>query len=397
MNMLLECFADLHIHIGRTFHNRAVKITASNQLTFSNIIYESLHRKGMHMVGIIDCHSPEVQEEIDECIKKGMIEELQDGGLRYKSPQGELTVIMGVETEIRLGKGGAHFLCYFPDRISLKSFSQWYGTKVKNVHLSTQRMYTDAQTLLEETISRGGIMYPAHAFTPYKSVYGACVDLLSNEVDIGKIPAIELGLSSDSHLANGVAEIRDKTFLTNSDAHSIEKIAREYQDFKLAKANFKELYLALWRKEGRGVKANYGLHPQLGKYYRSRCLHCMEIVADPNLSNCPYCGQEGKKGFVKGVLDRFQEISEDRKAPVPNHRPPYIHQVPLEFIPGIGTKRMKKLLEAFGTEMAILHHIPIEQLAQVVGDEAAKNIEASRKGEITFSEGGGGLYGKIHG
>lgn len=395
-NWISECFTDLHIHIGRTMHQRAVKITASNNLTLSTIIHESMHRKGMQMVGIIDCHSPEVQEEIDLLIEQGVLLEMGEGGLKYEAEHGELTVIMGVEIEVRLGKGNAHFLCYFPDRESIRSFLGWYQLKVTNVYLSTQRLYSDAQGLLEETLKHGGIMFPAHAFTPYKSVYGACVDSLIDHLDLAKIPAIELGLSSDSSLANGVEELRDKTFLTNSDAHSLQKIAREYQDFRVKKATFQELVLALWRREGRGVKENYGLHPQLGKYYRSRCLNCMEILADPSVLHCPFCGKEGTKGFVKGVLDRFKEISHSHSKLPPAHRPPYIHQIPLEFVPGIGPGRLRKLLDSFGTEMNILHHVPLEQLAMVVGMERAKNIDSSRKGKLSFSEGGGGVYGKIH-
>ncbi len=395
-NWISECFTDLHIHIGRTIHNRAVKITGSKNLTLSTIIHESLHRKGMHMVGIIDCHSPEVQEEIDLLIARGTLSELADGGLRYEAHHGALTVIMGVEIEVHLGKGNAHFLCYFPNRDAIRFFLEWYRTKVTNIHLSTQRLYGDPQSLLEETLKHGGVMFPAHAFTPYKSVYGSCVDSLGDHVDLGKIPAIELGLSSDSHLANGVEEIREKTFLTNSDAHSLQKIAREYQNLHIKEATFKELVFALWRVDGRGVKANYGLHPQLGKYYRSRCLNCMEIVQDPSVARCPFCGKEGPKGLVKGVFDRFQEISTCQHKLPPTHRPPYIHQVPLEFVPGVGPGRLKKLLDAFGTEMNILHHATLEKLEKVAGKEIAKNIDASRKGNLSFSEGGGGLYGKIH-
>lgn len=61
-----EFFADLHIHIGRTHKGKAVKITASNQLTFSNIIEEASERKGLDMIGIIDMHSPQVLEEVED-------------------------------------------------------------------------------------------------------------------------------------------------------------------------------------------------------------------------------------------------------------------------------------------------------------------------------------------
>jgi len=57
-------FADLHIHIGRTESGLPVKISAARNLTFHEIVREAAHRKGLDMIGIIDAHSPPVQEEI---------------------------------------------------------------------------------------------------------------------------------------------------------------------------------------------------------------------------------------------------------------------------------------------------------------------------------------------
>ena len=76
-------------------------------------------------------------------------------------------------------------------------------------------------------------------------------------------------------------------------------------------------------------------------------------------------------------------------------RPPYIHQVPLDFIPGLGPKAMEKLLEAFGTEMNILHGATLEQLKEIVPDKLAGYIDAARKGTLILEAGGGGKYGKV--
>ena len=53
-----------------------------------------------------------------------------------------------------------------------------------------------------------------------------------------RIPAIELGLSSDTFLADEISELEDKTFLTNSDAHSLPKIAREYNKLSVEDISF---------------------------------------------------------------------------------------------------------------------------------------------------------------
>ena len=76
-------------------------------------------------------------------------------------------------------------------------------------------------------------------------------------------------------------------------------------------------------------------------------------------------------------------------------RPPYIHQVPLDFIPGLGPKMMERLLQAFGTEMNILHTVTLEQMEQVVPHKIAKLIDLARTGQLSIAVGGGGIYGKV--
>ena len=51
--MLYVC--DLHVHIGRASNGQAVKITASRDLTFENIAREAAERKGIDVVGVVDC------------------------------------------------------------------------------------------------------------------------------------------------------------------------------------------------------------------------------------------------------------------------------------------------------------------------------------------------------
>lgn len=116
-----------------------------------------------------------------------------------------------------------------------------------------------------------GILIPAHCFTPFKSYYGNCVDRMQNifKEKFSKIFAIELGLSADTYLADTISELEDKTFITNSDAHSLPKIAREYNKMQVQDISFKEVVKALKNEEGRKVLCNYGLDPKLGKYHRT--------------------------------------------------------------------------------------------------------------------------------
>ncbi|MDP5273640.1 endonuclease Q family protein [Chengkuizengella axinellae] len=382
-------YADLHIHIGRTNKGQAVKITASKELTFYNIMEEATSRKGMDIVGIIDCQSPAVQEDIEHYLNQGIMNEVDGGGIRF----GNTTMILGSEIEINdEGFGPAHVLVYLPELKSMKDFTTWMSKHMKNVNLSTQRLYVPARILQEEVIQRGGLFIPAHIFTPHKSIYGSS-KRLSYYLYKEHISAVELGLSADTEMAGYLSELSEYTFLTNSDAHSLSKIAREYNKLWLKEPNFIELKKALLRIDGRKVIANYGLNPKLGKYNRTYCSNCESII-DENTSvvgRCTYCGSEK---IVRGVFDRIKQLADQEKSHIEN-KPPYYYQIPLEFIPGLGPRKLNQLLTRFGTEMNVLHHTTKEQICEVVGDQLAEQIMLSREGRSIIQTGGGGKYGKI--
>ncbi|NOU97638.1 TIGR00375 family protein [Paenibacillus sp. LMG 31456] len=388
-------YADLHIHIGRTEEGQAVKISASNNLTFYNIAHEASERKGMDIVGIIDCQSPGVQRDMQAYLDRGEMEELRGGGIRYHNT----TVILGSEIEVRdPGMGAAHLLAYLPNLSDMQEFTIWMDKHMKNVGLSSQRIYVPAKELQQEIIGRGGLLVPAHIFTPHKSVYGSSSTRMEHLLDLDGIAAVELGLSSDSEMAGYISELDRYTYLTNSDAHSLAKIGREYNVLKLEEPSFEELRKALAREDGREVQANYGLNPRLGKYHRTYCADCSSVLDEQEtaVERCLYCGS---KRIVRGVLDRILSIA-DRDAGhpfVPDDRPPYHYQVPLEYIPGLGPKKLQALLERFGTEMNLLHKASYEELEQAAGSVVAEYIVQAREDKLLLQVGGGGKYGKVRG
>jgi len=387
-------FMDFHVHIGRSNSGAPVKITASRDLTFANIAQECKHRKGIDIVGIVDCASPEVIDDISQLINSGEMKPLKDGGLIY---QDKVTIILGSEIETKEANGGlSHQIAFFPYFEDIKEFSKTLSHLVTNVSLSSQNCKISAQEFFKIINRIGGILIPAHVFTPHKSVYGKCVKRLKemfSRATLKKIPAIELGLSADTEIADHLKELSEYTFLTNSDAHSLPKIGREYNIVELEKANFKEILLALQRKEGRRIIANYGLDPKLGRYHRTFCEICnYTATSNPPVYKCEKCGSDK---IVKGVFDRIVEIGDYQQSISPSHRPPYYHQVPLEFVPGVGKKTLNKLFDYFGTEMNILHKASYQEISQVVGFEIARNIVLARKGLLNLSPGGGGKYGKV--
>ena len=78
---MYEIFADLHVHIGRAENGKPIKITAARSLNFANIAKECEEKKGINVVGIIDCASPYVIEDIENFLKTGDAYELKDGGI----------------------------------------------------------------------------------------------------------------------------------------------------------------------------------------------------------------------------------------------------------------------------------------------------------------------------
>jgi len=381
-------FVDLHIHIGRTWTGKAVKITGSKSLTFTNIIEHAREIKGLNMVGIIDCHSPEVILEMESLIQSGDMEEHPDGGLQF----GNLTVIPGSELEINDEQcnGPIHVLCFMPSLSIMKEFSSWLSGHLKNIQLSSQRVYVSGRELQKKVKEMGGIFIPAHVFTPFKSLFGKGVNRSLTEVfDPGLIDGIELGLSSDTQMADQLGELHPYTFVTNSDAHSLAKIAREYQVVAMERPTFAELQKALKGEDGRRIIANFGLDPLLGKYHKTVCSDCL----NPMHEDDPICASCGSHKMIKGVADRILELKTAEKGPA--NRPPYVHQVPLEFIPGLGPRLLEKLVNHFGSEMAILHKVPYDALKDVVPGKIADLILLAREGKIHLAAGGGGKYGKI--
>jgi uncharacterized protein (TIGR00375 family) len=279
-----------------------------------------------------------------------------------------------------------------PSLEKMQEFSIWLFTRLTNITLSSQRIYEDGRTLQQVVKKLGGLFIPAHIFTPHKSLYGSGVSNSLEEVFDGTlIDAVELGLSSDTDMADQIEELHSYTFLTNSDAHSLPKIGREYQKLVLQEPSFLELKKALSKEDGRRVQANYGLNPYLGKYYETTCEKC-GLKPKPGQVQCEGCGSIR---FTKGVSKRLKELASGVENK--QNRPPYIHQVPLQFIPGIGPKTLEKLKDMFGTEMNILHEVPKNELQKVVPEKIAEYIAAAREGRLQVTSGGGGTYGKVTG
>lgn len=392
MSGLRPCFADMHVHIGSSGDGRPVKISASRGLTFQAIAEEASERKGIALLGVIDCHSPAVQADIDRLLDAGEMTEVSDGGIRYR----DTVILPGAEIEVRepgWGAGPYHLLAYLPSLAAMKEWTDWMSPRMKNVTLSSQRIRATGRELQRELIDRGGLLVPAHVFTPHRGLLGCSADRLSDRLDPDGIAAIELGLSADSAMAGKLSQLDRYPVLTNSDAHSTGMIGRECNELLICAPSFAEFAAALRGQDGRRVTANLGLHPKLGKYHASYCPSCRSpLPAGAADDVCPSCGSPR---LVTGVDARIARLA-DRETPFqPAGRPPYRHQVPLGFFPGVGPKMRERLLREAGTEMDILHRLDRGRIAAVAGERIADAILDARAGRLTLTAGSGGTYGRI--
>ncbi len=386
-------YADLHIHIGQSLDGKAVKITASKSLTLPNIIKEAREVKGLSLVGIIDAHSTGVRQDFLSLEEKGELISLCGGGYAAKS----LVILPGTEVELRVGEGNAHFLAYFPTISQIEAYVCFLKPYVKNLQLSSQKAFLPVEAWIEAVEQNEGVWFPAHGFTPHKGIYGNCCRRLIEVLP--RMPqALEIGLSADRLMARSISELDGVQLFSNSDAHSLPKIAREYNALELSDNSYSGFKDLLSRESGR-VIANYGFPPRVGKYHRTFCLVCEQVVKeDPPQFICPKCGS---KHVVMGVLDRLLSIA-DRPFDEHEHEHEhehtssrYIYQVPFCQLPGVGPKMYAKLLAVFGTEMVVLHEAPLDQLIQVAGEKTAQLIIRARRNELTFEAGGGGIFGRV--
>jgi uncharacterized protein (TIGR00375 family) len=256
-----------------------------------------------------------------------------------------------------------------------------------------------AEAIAAEVHACGGLIGPAHAFTPWTGLYG-CHDSVDLAYRNEEIDFLELGLSADTSYAAGIAELSHIPFLTNSDAHSTgyTKLGREFTTISLSKLDAQHV---CWAIAHGSITRNAGFFPEEGKYSRTACISCYTQYSLEDAVSYHWKCPHDKKRLKKGVFDRARELSSS-DANI-SMRPPYLHIIPLgeiiQRVYGMSSPNTKKCQEMYahciadlGCEISILTEIPTEELC-AYNPEIGLAISAFREGHIVLHPGGGGKYG----
>ena len=169
----------------------------------------------------------------------------------------------------------------------------------------------DSRDLVEICLEvcEDALVFPAHIWTPYfaaldaKSGFDSLQECYENMLP--HIFAVETGLSSDPAMNWRLSMLDDYAIVSNSNAHSPTKLAREATCFDTEFSYF-EIYDALKSRDHR-FQGTLDFYPAGGKHHldgHRKCEVCLkptQSIAADNL--CPVCG----KKLTIGVLHRVEE------------------------------------------------------------------------------------------
>ena len=372
--------SDFHIH-------SCFSMASSKDMLIKNIAPKA-KLKGLNLMGTGDGIHPKWLDIIEEST-------VYSGDGIYST--GDMDFVITTEIE---GKNKIHHLIIIPDIDIARELSEKLPSKNKAID-GRPKTHLDGAEILELVRQYDCLIGPAHAFTPWTGMYksfDSIYDCYGAKVDF-----VELGLSADTYMADTVAELKDFTFLSNSDAHSPwpHRLGREFNRMELDDISFSSVKYAIKHSN---IKANYGLVPNLGKYHMTACTKCFKII-DPEIArkNKMKCDCGGR--IKKGVDYRIFEISDFKSPKHPDFRPPYIHLMPLAelistvYDKGVTTKTVQniwqKLVDNFADEINVLINEDISNIEKI-DSKVSEAIKAFRNNTIDITPGGGGKYGEIN-
>jgi DNA helicase II / ATP-dependent DNA helicase PcrA len=410
----MKFIADLHVH------SRFSRAT-SKSLDLEHM-YVSAQLKGITVVATGDITHPEWFKEISE-----KLEPAEPGLYRLKKNiekkcdeqvpppcRGSVRFVLNSEISSIYKKAGKtrknHNLVFLPDLAVAESLNRKLARIGNIVSDGRPILGLDARNLLEILLetSDQAFLVPAHIWTPWFSLLGSrsgfdslkeCFDDLSSHVF-----AVETGLSSNPVMNWRVSFLDGLTLMSNSDAHSPDKLGREANIFN-TELSYYDMKKALQYRDSRTFLGTYEFYPEEGKYYFDGHRNC-SIRFSPEMTlnyggNCPVCSRP----LTIGVLSRVEELCDRKEGKNPQNTSPYYSIIPLKEILSeilkVGSNSQKVMqhyqhcLCVMGSELAILDSIPLSDIESAGIPMLKEAIKRMREGSIHIVPGYDGEFGKI--
>lgn len=397
-------YTDLHIH---SKYSRAT----SKSLNLEELAIWA-KKKGLSLIGTGDFTHPAWFAEIRE-----KLVQYDDGTFRLK-PEIEREIgasvkfILTVEISTIYKKWDktrkVHQVVFAPNIQTAENFRNKLDA-IGNIKSDGRPILgLDSRDLLETVLESGENSYiiPAHIWTPWFSVLGSKSGFDSIEDCYGDLSehifAVETGLSSDPEMNWHVSKLDKFRLVSNSDAHSASKLAREATVFS-TDPNYYSIMNAL--KTGDGYTGTVEFFPEEGKYHEDghrKCNVCMTPEETKQHNGiCPVCG----KPMTIGVSYRVNELSDRKEIITPPLTAGKVFSlVPLQEIiseiNGVGPSsksvvcEYERLINTFGSELAILQDIPVDEISKS-STLLSEAISRLRQGKVIKHAGYDGEYGVI--
>lgn len=400
----MKIVADLHIH---SRYSRAV----SPEMTLENIDVWA-QKKGIQVMGTGDFTHPQWFEEIKTKLKQS-----EDGLYKLATSHQPLaTTRFMLTTEISsiYSKGGKvrriHNLIFAPSIEAVEKINTklgWIGNLKSD---GRPILGLDSKELLKIVLEADPncVLIPAHAWTPWFSVFGSMSGFDSIEECFEEMTphifAIETGLSSDPAMNWRLSALDKISLISNSDSHSLQKLGREANVLD-CELSYKGIIDAIKSKDPKKFLYTVEFFPEEGKYHYDGHRDC-GISFSPqetkkHQNKCPVCG----KNLTVGVLNRVNELADRPEGEKPANVIPYKNLISLDEIIGeafgVGPKSKKvmeeyeKLVSSLGGELKVLEEASFDEMTAVANPRVVEAIKKAREGRVNIKPGYDGEYGKI--
>lgn len=380
--------------------------------------------KGLQVVATADFTHPGWLQEIEDSLQEdgnGLLSLREPADLDREIPWIEDGVeltpprfLLGTEISSIYKRQGAlrkiHNLVFFPSLDSVRRFNQRLE-RIGNLRADGRPILgLDSRDLLEIVLETDpyGFLIPAHIWTPWFSLFGSksgfdsiyeCFGPLSQEIF-----ALETGLSSDPEMNWLWSELDQYRLVSNSDAHSGEKLAREANLFQGEVSYYNLLESLKHPERNPNFLGTVEFFPEEGKYHLDGHRNC-GVRLDPRetfrLGNiCPACGKQ----LTVGVLNRVCRLADREQPTQPTGSPSYHCLIPLpevlSEILGVGSKSKKvrrlyqRLVKSYDSELDVLMHTPTAELRKI-SLPLAEALRRMRSGQVHREPGYDGEFGVI--